>query len=344
MGWRQLSVCIVLLLASSAWAATWNEPWQDEVLRKADAVVKAEVLANDGKSVSLKVVKTLAGDEVPEKATIDGFSLLRLGSRTVGAGDDELEFHFKKGSTCYFFLTKQKDGKSWAIATPTTGFAAVVDGNVTATYRHSYHQALVTEDLYETTMKAMFLKTHGKKVDSDALRKTLLPIIKRDPQPAPKDAKDKDTAKRFFEQHAALETLAYFSRAEDLKLLEPFLKCDDFHVQISAVRALGGLDSREARDRLIGFLEGDGKGFAKVMAVWEFKRQNAREYLPKLKELQGKAPEDHVGFKGNLMDPRVGTRFPESLKAALDDVVTEWSKPETPAKPKPEPPDRSKEK
>ena len=80
------------------------------------------------------------------------------------------------------------------------------------------------------------------------------------------------------------------------------------------------------------------------MAVWALKRQNAREYLPKLKELRGKAPEDQIGFKGNLMDPRIGTHFPESLKAALDDIVTEWSKRESPAKPKPEPLDRPKEK
>ena len=31
-------------------------------------MVKAEVLANDGKTVKLKVVETLAGAEVPEKA------------------------------------------------------------------------------------------------------------------------------------------------------------------------------------------------------------------------------------------------------------------------------------
>jgi hypothetical protein len=278
---------------------------------------------------------------VPEKATVEAFSLLRL---TSISSADETKFPFKKGQTYYFFLTKQKDGKTWALATPTAGYARVEDGNVYATYRHSFHQALVPQELYEATMKAIFLKTHGKEVDADALRKTLLPILKRAPQVAPKDAKEKDQARRFFEQHAALETLVYFAVADDLKIIEPFLKCDDYHVQISAVRALGAIDSREARERLLAFLEGDGKGFAKVMAVWALKRQNARDCLPKLKELQRKAPEDRVGFGGNLLDPRVGTHFPGSVKSAIDELIAEWSKPEAPAKPNAETPDRPRER
>jgi len=342
VGWRQLSVCAVLLLAPPGRAATWDEPWQDDVIRKADTLVKAEVLANDGKSVNIKVVETLAGAAVPETATVEGFSLLRLSSFTLA--DEETKFPFKKGQSYYFFLTKQKGGKTWAVATPTAGYARLEDGNVYATYRHSFHQALVPQELYETTMKAIFLKTHGKEVDADALRKTLLPILKQAPQGPPKDAKEKDQARRFFEQHAALETLAYFAGADDLKLLEPYLKCDDYHVQISAVRALGGIDSREARERLLAFLEGDGKGFAKVMAVWALKRQNARDCLPKLKELQPKAPVDRVGFGGNLMDPRIGTHFPGSVKSAIDALVAEWSKPEAPAKPKDESPDRPRQR
>jgi hypothetical protein len=331
----------VLLLAPPAWATSWDEPWQDEVIRNADTLVKAEVLANDGTSVNLKVVATLAGAEVPEKATVEGFSLLRL---TSLSRTDETKLRFKKGQSYYFFLSKQKDGKTWALATPTTGYARVEDGNVYATYRHSFHQALVPQELYETTMKAIFLKTHGKEVDADSLRKSLLPILKQAPQGLPKDAKEKDQAKRFFEQHAALETLAYFAVADDLKLIEPFLKCDDYHVQISAVRALGGIDSRAARERLLAFLEGNGEGFAKVMAIWALKRQNARDCLPKLKELQPKAPEDRVGFGGNLMDPRIGTHFPSSVKSAIDGLMAEWSKPEGPAKPKAETPDRPRER
>jgi hypothetical protein len=337
VGWRQLSVCAALLFALPVWATTWDEPWQDEVVRKAETLVKVKVLANDGKSVNFKVVKTLAGAEVPAELTVEGFGLLRLTSTSTA--DDEAKFPFKKGESYYVLLTKRKDGKTWAVATPTTGYARIEDGNVYATFRHSYHQALVPEELYETTMTAIFLKTHDKKVDSDALRKTLSPILKKEPQGMPKDGKEKDQARLFFEQHAALETLAYFATADDLTLLEPFLKCDDYHVQISAVRALGGIDSREARERLFSFLESDGKGFAKVMAVWALKHQNARDYLPKLKELQRKAPEDRVGFGGNLMDPRVGTHFPGSVKLAINDLVAEWSKPETPAKPKPENPD-----
>lgn len=102
-----------------------------------------------------------------------------------------------------------------------------------------------------------------------------------------------------------------------------------FFLNKGAARALAGIETPSARERLFRFLKGDGVGFAKVMAVWGLKRQGARDYLSRLKALQEKAPEDPVGFGGNLMDPRIGTMFPTSVREAIKDLVAEWSKPTT---------------
>src|SRR5262249_49420545 len=144
VGWRQLSVCAVLLLAPPGRAATWDEPWQDDVIRKADTLVKAEVLANDGKSVNIKVVETLAGAAVPERATVEGLTLLRLSSFPLA--DEETKSPYKKAKPFSFSLPKQRGGKPGAAPPPTAGSARLEDGNVYATYRHSFHQALVPQE------------------------------------------------------------------------------------------------------------------------------------------------------------------------------------------------------
>ena len=99
------------------------------------------------------------------------------------------------------------------------------------------------------------------------------------------------------------------------------------NTQISAVRALSRIATEPARARLFAFLTGDGTNFAKVMAVWGLRRLGAREYLDKLAAFLAKAPEAETGFGGSIMDPRVGTRFPRSVKAAVQALVDEWRKP-----------------
>src|SRR5262249_41630705 len=51
------------------------------------------------------------------------------------------------------------------------------------------------------------------------------------------------------------------------------------------------------------------------------------EYLPKLREFAKTAPDAETGFGGNIMDPRVGTRFPGSVKVACEQLVDEWEEP-----------------
>src|SRR5436305_13830525 len=75
-----------LLAGLQAGATTWDEPWQEAVVKDADTFVKARVLKNDKTSMTLKVLKHLDGVETPETLTVDGFSLLRLTSLSVGHG------------------------------------------------------------------------------------------------------------------------------------------------------------------------------------------------------------------------------------------------------------------
>ena len=72
------------------------------------------------------------------------------------------------------------------------------------------------------------------------------------------------------------------------------------------------------------FIEGKGTGFAKVMCVWGLKRLKAREMIPRLKTFMDRGEDQRTGFGGSIMDPRVGTFFPASVKAAAWELLNEW--------------------
>lgn len=323
-------VLFVLSLPSLARACSWNEPWHETIVKRASSFLVVKVLnvaapeplvTEEGgfdvtcgrppKKVRLSVLEHLAGEPVPDVLEFD-----------VGFRGEE----FDEGQRLYMFLARREDGR-YALGTPIGCCAVVADGKVTASYRHSLHQGVFDAELYEASQRAIFRSLHGETYDVDRVRKLIRTYLGRAPDDVPEDPHDERNL--FFRQHVALETLyltrgAGLSPEEALKLIEPFLEFEGYHVQISAVRALSGIDSPASRARLVAFLRGEGAGFAKVMAIWGLDRLDAREQLPALVEYAPTAETDPVGFGGSIMDPRAATRFPASVKAALEELLTEW--------------------
>lgn len=327
-----LPVFAIFLFSSSAFATTWNEPWHRKVVTLARSFVRGEVLSCDAREgLEIRVSKQLAGEKLAETLRVNGFSLLHLTSASAGHGP---EFRFDKGAEYYFFLSPNRKKEGYTIPTPTTGFAYVSPRGVHATYTHSYYQALVDEDLYEATMTAIFQISHGEKADVKAMMEIVDEKLKKAPKGVPgRGAKPEDVT-CFFEQHVALEVFAWFGTEDRVALLEPFLSFDDRFVQISAVRALGHLDTMDARERMMAFLEGENHGFARVLATWALHKYDAREFLARLKRFYPSAPTGETGFGGNIMDPRVGTRFPGSVKIAVAELIKEWDPEWSPPKEK----------
>src|SRR5438105_7099887 len=166
------TISVVVLIAccpAVALATTWDEPWHEAVVKDADVLVKAHVVKNEPRKLTLKVLKHVAGIDTPETLVVDGYSLRNVGSFTVGA-HSETDFNLAENEDWYFFLKKVKGKETWALATPTAGRAGISDDHVIATYRHSYHQALVPEDLYVPSMTAIFQFLHGQKYDEAFVR------------------------------------------------------------------------------------------------------------------------------------------------------------------------------
>ena len=309
---------LLALLVPLAQATTYDEPWQEDVLRGADSLVKLRILEGSGPTETrFERLEQLAGREVPERGVIDRFVGMEVTSWTPS---EHLPLLYQEGQEGYFLLRATDDPGHWSIPTPTAGVALVEEGQVTATFRHSYHQALVPEPQYRDATLAIFQHLHGQPVDTAAQRAGMEALLDRKPAASGIDTEG------FFAQHVALESCYYFCAATDLARLEPFLASEDGHVQISAARALSAVDSPAGRARLLAFVQDDTRlGFARVMAVWGLRRLDAREHAEALRAYLPSASTDDTGFGGNIMDPRVGTAFPDSVHAAIQELLASWA-------------------
>lgn len=307
-------ICAFCFIFSNSWATTWDEPWQDQVIKEADHFVFAKILSSDEhKGISIEIVKSIAGKELKGKINITDFYLLYLCSNTEGHGP---EFNFEEIKECYFFIKKNKNGK-YCIATPSAGFAVVEDGNVYSTYRHSYHQGLTPVDIYEKTMQAIFNNYHHKEYDKKFISEYVNKYISLDPA-----GFDESQIKTFFAQHVAMECIYHLKLTEYFANLIPFLSdTSNFHNQVSAARALGSYNSPQAKTELLKVISDSTRGnFVKVICIWTLASFIPKELKTELTNLMENASDKDNGFGGNIMDPRVCTHFP-SVRTALEDLI-----------------------
>lgn len=315
-----LFVCFII--AHPTRATTWDEPWHDEVMRNSESFVKVKVTENQGSMAKAEVIKFLAGARTPVQIELRGYS--RLNVTSTSSPNDELRLPFTPGQTYYLFIKKSEKTNTYQIPTPTSGWAQLQGADVAATYRHSLHKALVPEEVYEKTMQAIFNGTKGQSYDTDFIERFLKEQLTQ--SVAVLKQEDSALTKRFFLQHVALESFYHLGKGADLALLIPFVDTDDYHVQISACRAVSRIDSSSARELLMKFIEGKGVGFAKVMCVRGLKRLNAKGMISRMEAFLKTGTDQETGFGGNIMDPRVGTYFPESVKASIKELLNDWRK------------------
>jgi len=315
-----LFVCFIV--AHNANATTWDEPWHDEVMRNSDAFVKVKITASDS-VVKAEVIKFIAGARTPEQIELKGYWRLTLTSISSASG--ELRMPFAPGQVYYLFIKKSEKANTYQIPTPTSGWAGLQGAVVAATYRHSLHKALVPEEIYEKSMQAIFNGTKGQPYDTDFIEKFTKEQLTQ--RVAALSQEDSAMTKRFFLQHVALESFYHLGKGADLAVLIPFTESDNYHVQISACRAVSRIDSPSSRELLMKFIEGkNGVGFAKVMCVWGLRRLNAKGMIPRLEAFVKTGADQETGFGGDIMDPRVGTYFPESVKDSIKGLLEEWKK------------------
>jgi hypothetical protein len=320
-------IALILVLCSNLYATTWDEPWHRDVVAKSDAFGLYEVVSTSPTKVVFKEVRHLAGLQTGPIVELTGYySRELMSSSTVnGVRDDESELRFKgPGTRYYLFLKKSSAGTTWTIASPTSGFAPVQpDGKVIGTFRISVHQALVDSDAYELAQICIFRKLHGEQCSPNVSTFIQAQLAAA---PAVMSANaSPEQADQFYKQHVALETAYLTGYVVDRETLLKFLKDSVVHTQISAVRALRASDSTERNAMLMSFVTDDSRHIlARVVAVQMIREAGARELKEQIVAYAPKASSTGVGLGIEIMDPRVGTKFPSSLKAALEELIAEW--------------------
>lgn len=310
---------IFLLLSSSAIGHTWDEPWHKGVVSESETFGLYEVIKNSGASVKVKLIRHLAGKKTKRKIKVTGYYLFDLGS---SASDiDHHPFQYKKGDKVYALLKKQ--GKNYAVATPTSGIDPLMgDGSISATYRHSLHRSKAQRAGYELLQTCIFHSLHNQTCSQNAT--SLIDKVLREPVAILSKEASPEEADRFFQQHAALETAFLTSYNLPYETIRPFLESSFFHVQISAVRALWATNFSEKSEKLIAFVKSNASSdIAKVMAIILLKERPSGYVKSELIRYLEMASEKEVTLGGSFMDPRVGTWFPESVKASIEWFLAE---------------------
>ncbi len=165
---RLVILSFALLFAGTVGATTWNEPWHEQVMSISDSFIKVKITDAQPSGCKADVLKLLGGVQVPERIELAGYSGLTIFSTS---GDtDELRLPFRVGEIYYLFVKKNSATEKYQLPTPTSGWARIQEGSVAATYRHSYHKALVPEDIYAKTMQAIFDGIKGRPYDGEFIK------------------------------------------------------------------------------------------------------------------------------------------------------------------------------
>ncbi|PKF56181.1 hypothetical protein CW748_11040 [Alteromonadales bacterium alter-6D02] len=319
---RILVIIITILYCFKSLAHTWDEPWHGEVVKGSNSFALFKVIKNSGNSLKLELMEHIAGEKPHSNILVDDFYLYNVAS--TNSESDEHGFWLKDGVNVYVFLLKQ--GDNYKIASPTAGYAEILDdGYVAATYRHSLHLAKAQSDNYVKTQVCIFDKMHGSECNSETIKESIIaPLNERvailSPQASASDFE------LFFAQHAALETAFLIEHPVKFDVLQPFLTSQFFHAEISAVRALSVSSDTSRTKQLVSFIKSDkSSDVAKVMAIIMLKKLDGKNINQSIVEYYNQASESEVSLGGNIMDPRVGTWYPHSVKKAIEWYIGENS-------------------
>jgi hypothetical protein len=305
----------IVLTTTSLHATTWDEPWAEKVIRESSSFILGKVIDSDSdKGIKVVVINTLCGRQLKDTILINGFYALTICS---SSGEHGAEFLTQVIDSCYFFISQNQKGQ-FCIATPTTGFDYVVEDNVIATFRHSYHQASVPVSVYEKTMTAIFNHYHNLPYDKDYITSFITAHLSKTPA-----GFSNNEINTFFLQHVALECIYHLKLSVNERLIFPFLSNKtNFHHQVSAARAMRSINTETVKQELIKAIEDTSRrDFVKIMCVWSLSELNPKEFKTQLLKIEKKASGESDGFGGNIMDPRVCTKIP-TVKKVLKDLIS----------------------
>ncbi len=290
-------------------ADTWDEPWQKEIIEQSDYFVLGKVIKSSDESVKIHVLHNFGYPQLDVNIEIDDFFLLKL---TSSSGQPK-KFQLKNNEMYYFFLKKNEKG-NYSLPTPTSGFAHLdEDQMVSATYSHSYHKAVLPQEIYEFTYTNIWNFYKYDRFDKRQINDFVDYYLSQTPA-----GFEDDEIEIFNHQYAAMQTAYLLGLSPKLELVEKFVVCENFYSRVSGLQLLSNYTSKGAKNILYESLLNDElyTNFEKVIAIWSLKKIGDKNYIQRVVELKDQLSNETTGFGGNAMDPRVGTLFPSPMEAA----------------------------
>lgn len=287
---------------------TWNEPWQKEILEKADYFVLGKILESNETEVKVHILQNFSDLDLEIDIIIDDFYLLNM----VKSSGAKPYFKLKKDSYYYFFLKKNSNG-NYSLPTPTSGYAYMdEDFNVSATYRISFDQAVIPQEIYEFSYVNIWNYFKYKKFDKRQVNDFLDYYLTKEPA-----GFDKKGIEVFYHQHVALEMAYLLDLTPKFHLVEKFAESENFHSRISALQLMGNYNSKDAKNYLLNSLTDERfNDFEKVIAIWAIKKIGDQKIINQVRELKDELSDETKGFGVKNTDPRSGTYFPSPKEAA----------------------------
>lgn len=293
---------IILFYSGISKATTWNEPWRKEIIKTADYFVSGQVITNQDSLITIHIFKNLGASKVNDTITVDNFYMLDLCSYSSG---NEPSFHFDVGDTAYWLLKRNKDN-NFSLPTPSSGYDKIYDKEVSATFRHSYHQALISQETYELAYQNIWNHYHDGTVNSNSLINFINENLALDVA-----GFDQTELPIFFRQHVALESIYLLDLDYNFNTLAKFVRSDNFHAKISGLRAMEHSTTPGVEEYLYQYImDDDNDEFTVVIAITSLWNMKETDYQNKLWRNRSKVSKESPEFGGDLMDPRICTYIP----------------------------------
>ena len=320
---RALCAATLMLAVNPSFATTWDEPWQRTIVQRSTTLGLYEVKSVDGGKAVLTRKKHLAGEETPPEITTNGYTLLHLTS----SSSEVSPMWVGVGAQFYFFL--EKDGPaSWKLPTPSSGSDyRKSDTVVHATYAISMQKASIDAATYELTQTCIFNVAHHQLCDRgplDAFIKKNLAL----PPVAMGEKTPPDEAQRFFAQHAALETataIGYTVAAADI---DQFINSPSVFQQMSGLRYRAVNQGERGQFSFAAFVCDPTKvPLARQYALLLMTEHDMRNEATALKKCVARLKATDGGQSlVNIMDQRIGTRFPSRLQDEAMLLLKKWDR------------------
>jgi len=324
-----------VLITPNIWAVTWDEPFDEQALVEADAVIVGETLYSNPFGARFKVLEVVAqkGQDFQKdfEFPVAGYYAFDLNSITLGIDEGKGYYEFYKPKAIHILFLKKGEYKGnpkriegivqpneivFQLPTPTASKMEIVNGIVKGAHLWiSIFSSEIQKDDYISGLKSLWNITHNQPLNAELLTKSIERL-----NSLPVDSKEYIEVG---EQAFWLNYLALVGDSTHTSAIVPYVNSPYYPVRLCAVRALGHIGDETSIRELVkaAFFPHMPQSYA-IQALAKLKAYNE---LKSLEHLLVVLSDESPLLTNDIMDPRFN-RLPspkEALQKALKEIPSD---------------------